>query len=334
MPKPVPVELVQFISGGTRFIVAGHKEPDGDCVGSQLALCSVLRRMGKAAVPCSAGPFKRTEVMPYEKYFSAAPAAADTNNARVIVVDCSTAERTGDLAPHLEGLPAAVIDHHAAGDHPASTPQAPVFLDAAAPSVTCLILSLIEAIGLTPSKEEAELLLFGLCTDTGFFRHLDSGGADTFLAAAKLAQAGASPKAAFAAINGGKSLDSRRLLGHILSRATALFDGRLIISFESGEDLEQFGLVSRDSDVLYQLLQSVAGVEAIAIVRQESAAACTIGLRSKDRIDVAAIAASFGGGGHRNAAGFSMNGSAAAVIDTIIEAFQTVFAPVAGSDIG
>ena len=329
MPKSVPVELVQFISSGEKFIVAGHKEPDGDCVGSQLALCSALRRLGKAAVPCSAGPFKRTEVMPYEGRFSAAPNAAEKDGARVILLDCSTLERSGDLARHLEGLPMAVIDHHATGDHGASSPQAPIFLDAAAPSTTCLILALIEAAGLGPSKEEAEFLLFGLCTDTGFFRHLDSGGSDTFLAAAKLARAGASPKEAFQAINGGKRLDSRRLLGHILSRAEALFDGRLIVSFETGEDAERFGLVSRDSDALYQLLQSVAGVEAIAIVRQESPGNCTVGLRSKDRIDVAALAASFGGGGHKNAAGFSMDGTVSLIMAALTRAFEKIFAPEA-----
>ena len=244
MKQPVPAELVDFIRGGEKFIVAGHKEPDGDCVGSQLALCSALRRLGKAAVPCSAGPFKRTEVMPYEGRFTAVPDAQTKNGARVIVVDCAKAERTGDLAKHLEGLPVAVIDHHAAGDNFCPAPHSPVFLDSGAPSVTVMILSLIEALGLSPAAEEAELLLFGLCTDTGFFRHLDSGSADVFSAAAKLASAGASPKAAFQAINGGKSLNSRLLLGNVLSRAQALFDGRLVLSFETLEDVRLLGLES------------------------------------------------------------------------------------------
>jgi phosphoesterase RecJ-like protein len=323
MALSVPPALIRFIESGSRFIIAGHKEPDGDCVGSQLALCSVLRRLGKEAVPCSAGPFKRTEVMPYAKRFRAAPDETEKDGARVIIVDCSSPERTGDLAPCLSGLPLAVIDHHATGETPPE--GTPFFLDPGAPSVTLLIFALIEALGLEPAREEAELLLFGLCTDTGFFRHIDSDGADTFSAAARMIRAGASPKAAFLAINGGKSLNSRILLGHILSRAESFFDGRLILSFEDYGDTARFGLEGRDSDSLYQLLQSVAGVEAIVIIRQETPENCTVGFRSRDAVDVAAIAASFGGGGHKNAAGLSINGTITGIKPKIIEAFGSVF---------
>jgi phosphoesterase RecJ-like protein len=321
----VPGELIQFIKTGSKFLVAGHKEPDGDCVGSQLALCAVLRRLGKEAVPCSAGPFKRTEVLPYASRFTAAPDAAEQENARVIVVDCSTPQRTGDLASFLEGLPAAVIDHHATGDHPASSMETPVFLAPEAPSVTFLILLLIEALGLTPAPEEAELLFFGLCTDTGFFRHVDAGGAETFAAASRMIRAGASPKAAFQAIHGGKSLGSRILMGILLARCESLFDGRLICTFERYEETRQFGLEGRDSDSLYQLLQSVAGVEAIVIIRQETPENCTVGLRSRDAVDVAAIAAGFGGGGHKNAAGISMAGTIEELRPKLLAAFETVF---------
>jgi phosphoesterase RecJ-like protein len=322
----VPDELIQFIKTGSKFLVAGHKEPDGDCVGSQLALCSVLRRMGKTALPCSAGPFKRTEIMPYADLFTAAPGEGARENARVIVVDCSAPQRAGDLAPFLKGLPIAVIDHHAAGDHPASSAETPVFLDAAAPSATFLILRLIEALGERLSREEAELLFFGLCTDTGFFRHVDQGGAETFTAAAQLVQAGADPKKTFQAIHGGKSLGSRILMGILLARAEPLFDGRLILSYEQYEETRRFGLEGRDSDSLYQMLQSVEGVEAIAIIRQETPENCTVGLRSRDAVDVSAIAASFGGGGHKNAAGFSINGAIAELRPQLIAAFEKVFA--------
>ncbi|MDR0622874.1 MAG: bifunctional oligoribonuclease/PAP phosphatase NrnA [Treponema sp.] len=320
----VPGELIQFIKNGSRFLVAGHKEPDGDCVGSQLALSSVLRRMGKEAVPCSAGPFKRTEVAPYAGLFTAAPEKKEPEDLRVIVVDCSAPYRTGDLAPCLEGLPVAVIDHHAAGDHPPSSVESPVFLDPGAPSVSFMILLLIEALGLTPTREEAELLLFGLCTDTGFFRHVDQGGADTFAAASRLIKAGASPKKTFQAIHGGKSLGSRILMGILLARMESFFDGRLLLTFERYEETRRFGLEGRDSDSLYQLLQSVAGVEAIVIIRQETPENCTVGLRSRDSIDVAAIAAGFGGGGHKNAAGFSAHGTIEEQRPKILAAFEKV----------
>jgi phosphoesterase RecJ-like protein len=311
--------LLEFIREGSKFLLAGHKEPDGDCVGSQLALASVLRRMGKTAVPCSAGPFKRTEIKPYASAFI--PRPGDREGARVIILDCSCRERTGDLEPFLEGLPTAVIDHHATGDRSAPL----LYLNPEAPATTFLVLTLIEALGLSPTAEEAELLLFGLATDTGFFRHVDQGGAETFRCAAALIGAGASPKKVFQAINGGKSLDSRILMGKVLRATRSFFGGKLLLSTESLEDTGRFGHEGRDSDTLYQLLQSVAGMEAIVIIRQESPENCTVGFRSRDAVDVGAIAAGFGGGGHKNAAGLSIAGTIEALEPKILEAFRTVF---------
>jgi phosphoesterase RecJ-like protein len=319
--KAVPAELVEYIEGGSRFIVAGHKEPDGDCVGSQLALASLLERLGKRAILCSAGPFKRPEVQPFAARFAERPGPEELADARVIVVDCSNLERTGDLAPLLSGLPAAIIDHHATNNGGSAV----AYVDTAAPAVTVLVLALIEAFGLEPTREEAELLLFGLCTDTGFFRHLDEGGAESLECAARMVRAGASPKRTFAAINGGKSVDSRILMGLVLSRVTAHFDGRLLLSYENIEDTERFGLQGRDSDSIYQMLQSVAGVEAIVLIRQETPTNCTVGFRSRDSVDVAAVAARFGGGGHKQAAGLSAPGTVDELREKILAAFAEVF---------
>jgi phosphoesterase RecJ-like protein len=322
-PVPVPPELLDFIRTGERFLIAGHKEPDGDCVGSSLALCSALRRLGKDAVPCSAGPFKRIEIKPFEGLFTAAPGEKECRGARVIVVDCSSVERTGDLESLLKGLPLALIDHHSAGLRPGE--ESVRFIDPAAPSVTFMILALIEALGLCPSREEAEQLFFGLCTDTGFFRHIGQEGAEAFSYAYRLICAGASPKKAFNAINGGKSFNSRILLGIQLSRAEEYFDGRLIYTSEEYGETQRFGLEGRDSDTLYQLLLAAAKVEAIVVVRQETPEKCTVGLRSRDRIDVAAVAADFGGGGHKNAAGFAADARIAGLKPKILARFEKIF---------
>jgi phosphoesterase RecJ-like protein len=347
-PLPVPSALLDFINRGAKFLVAGHQEPDGDCVGSQLALASVLRRLGKEAIPCSAGPFKRIEVTPYKDYFISRPGGKEREGAGVILMDCSGKDRTGDLEPALEGLPLAIIDHHATSPYvPAGPPASPepgeprpgespeprpsgggspvVYIDTGAPSVTFMTLGIIEALGLKPSPEEAELLLFGLCTDTGFFRHVDDRGAETFVRASRLIAAGASPKRVFQAINGGKSLDSRIFMGLVLSRVRSYFDGRLLLSVETYEDLQRFGSEGRDSDSLYQLLQSVKGVEAIGIIRQETPGNCTVGLRSRDAVDVAAIAQQFGGGGHKNAAGLSIDGTIDIIGPRILAAFEKIF---------
>jgi phosphoesterase RecJ-like protein len=325
-PVPVPPALLDFILTGAKFLLAGHLEPDGDSVGSQLALASALRRLGKEAIACSAGPFKRTEIRPYASAFLTRPGDAEREGARLIILDCGSPDRLGDLAPLLRGLPTAVIDHHAVGDFAAGEDSDPLrYLNPDAPATAFLVLELIDALGLSLNAEEAELLLFGLATDTGYFRHVDQGGAETFSCAARLIRSGANPKQAYQAIYGGKTLDSRILIGKILSRAQSWYGGKLILSVESLEDNRRYGLEGRDSDSFYQLLQTVAGMEAAVVIRQESPDHCTLGFRSRDAVDVAAVAAQFGGGGHKNAAGVRIAGTIEALRPKVIEAFRAIF---------
>jgi len=320
----VPNELVEYIKASSSFIVAGHKEPDGDCIGSQLALCSAIRRLGKKAIACSAGPYKRTELKKYVTQFSDFPGEF-LPDAKVIIVDCSGKERTGELLEHIEKYPCAVIDHHAAVTHAASTVNAPVYIEPSSPSCTLLIYKLITALGLQMTREEATLLLFGTCTDTGFFRHLTERNSFVFDAAAHMVRSGANPKKIFNTINGGKSLNSRILIGHILSRTESFFDGRLLISCETLEEYNSFGIESRDSDTLNQLFLSINGVKATVIIRQECADNCTVSLRSVDNINVAQIAASFNGGGHKNASGLTMKGDISFVKEKMLMAFSECF---------
>ncbi|MDR3168041.1 MAG: bifunctional oligoribonuclease/PAP phosphatase NrnA [Treponema sp.] len=263
--------------------------------------------------------------MPYENRFVSAPGEKEREGARVILLDCSSSSRAGDLADFLRGLPLAIVDHHIAGQDPDERAHSLVYLDAQAPSVTFMTLDIIEALGLRPTREEAELLFFGLCTDTGFFRHVDSQGAETFDYAARLIRAGANPKEAFHAINGGKTLASRKLLGIQLFRSEAYFGGKFILTSEEYEETQQFGLEGRDSDNLYQLLLSVNGIEAVAIIRQETSEKCTLGFRSRDKIDVAQVALQFGGGGHKIAAGASLAGTIEELRPRVLAAFEKVF---------
>jgi bifunctional oligoribonuclease and PAP phosphatase NrnA len=316
----VPQELLDFITENKRFLLVGHKEPDGDCIGSQLALASALHRMGKEAQVYSAGPFKRPEIKDFETSFKSTISAAEKKDACIIVLDCSALSRTGDLEDSLAKCPLAFIDHHASSDASGDIR----FIDAKAPSVTFMVLHILEALGHQLNSEEAKLLFLGLMTDTGFFRHLDNTTSRVFSAAARLVAAGANPKHCFHAINGGKSLESRKLLGILLQRAELYCNGKLLISWEEEAETAQFGMEGRDSDALYQLLISVQGVEAVVVIRQESAETCTVGFRSLDTVDVAVIAASFGGGGHKQAAGLAIDTKIATLKPKIIQAFTTV----------
>jgi phosphoesterase RecJ-like protein len=323
--KNVPDELFTFIKTGSKFIVAGHKEPDGDCIGCQLALRSALVRLGKSAIVCTAGPFKRTELKNYQNQFKNIPTEEEKSGAKVLIVDCQNIERTGNLQDFIKELPHAIIDHHVNVINPLSTVEAPVYVDENASSCTILIEKLITAFDLELTAEEASLLLFGICTDTGFFRHLTEKNDNIFESAARMVRHGASPRKIFKIINGGKSFNSRKMTGNILSRIESYCDGRLIISNETLEEYKNYGLEGRDSDTLFQMLLAIEGVEAIAIIRQESEEICTVSLRSSDKIDVAHIAASFQGGGHKNAAGLTMKGDISFVKQIMLESFSKIF---------
>jgi phosphoesterase RecJ-like protein len=323
-----PADFLDFIKKYNKFILAGHEEPDADCIGSQLALASLLNRLGKTALLKSAGPFRKTEVLPYKDLFSAEISAEDRAGAAALIVDCSAPSRTGSLCEGLKTLPLGVIDHHAAGAlcDGAGSDGSPVctYIEAAAPSSTVLVFSLFKALPLDFTADEARLLFLGLCADSGFFRHIDSGGGEIFRIAAELAEAGASPKETFAKIFGGKSLNSRLLLGTVLSHTETYFGGKLLIVVEELAETERYGIENRDSDTLYKLLMEIEGVEAVAALRQSSPTQCAIGMRSRDSVDVSKAAAIFGGGGHKNAAGAYVEGSIAGLKQSVLNEFEKI----------
>ena len=306
----VPEELLEFIRGHESFLIIGHQEPDADCIGSQLALGSFLVRQGKTVKQYNHGPFKRAEINRYQPLFAPRVDPFDkVSRPGVVIVDCSTLDRVGDVAQDLADLDVAVIDHHAVGQ-----PFGRVrWIEPQRSSSTWLVHRLMTAMQQTPTEEEAFWLLLGLATDTGFFRHLEAGSQDTFETAAALAEAGASPKAVFQQIHGGKVLANQKLMGLVLSRTESHFDGKVLYSWEELRDRAAFGAENRESDVIYQTLQGVTGVELVVLLRQDTDASVTGGLRSRSYLDVGVLAQKFGGGGHVRASGFSCAGTVAEI---------------------
>ncbi len=319
----IPACLRDFFAGHDNFLLMSHTEPDGDAIGSQLALASFLRRIGKRAGLFSPGPFRRPEIMQWKPLFQERiPASERGSGSAAVILDCSTGERIGEgLASDIEGLPAAVIDHHASGEVFGNCR----FVEPTAPSVTYLVLLLIEALGHSPDLEEARFILFGLCTDTGFFRHLGPGSREVFRAVARLTEAGASTQEVHRMVYGGRTLPARHLLGRLLERTEAHFGGRLLLTVETLRDKAQLGIESRDSDMLFQLLQSVSGCEAVALIREEEPGQSSVGLRSRNPVDVGSFARDHGGGGHRNAAGYNRAGDAASVRNELLADMGGVF---------
>ena len=305
-PGPViPPELLAFLRDYTTFYLVGHIDPDGDCIASALTLSSYLERVhGKRARCLNAGPFHRREIRHYRDDFDAHLDPGERERApapAAIVLDCSTPDRIGSLRDGIEGLPLAVIDHHAATE-----PYGDVRLVVPTAAATCYLIQLLmEEAGGGISPKEAGLLLFGIATDTGYFRHLEPGSSGVLSAVSRLMTAGASPRRTHEQMFGGHTASSRQLLGVLLARAEFFCDGAGVITWETREDVERYGRESRDSDTLYQLLFGISGVRTAALVRHETESSVSGSLRSIDDLDVRAIARSFGGGGHQRAAGFT-----------------------------
>ena len=319
----VPAAVAGFLSDYDRYLVVGHVEPDGDCVASSLVLARFLERRGKSAVLADEGPFDRPEVAAFQSLFRADPPPTAPGRTAAVVVDCSTADRLGGLGAAVAGLPVLVIDHHAAGQ-----PFGAVrWVEPSAPAVAYLVQLLLESLGERIPAEDAELLLFGLSTDTGFFRHLGEGTSDTFQAVARLVEAGGSPQRVYRRIYAGWTLPWVRLLGVALSRAENRLDGQVLLTWWTLADFRNTGAsFSRGSDEVYRALQTVADAEVIVFLRQEAQRRFSVGLRSAGRVDVGSLAQAMGGGGHPQAAGCTLTGTLSEVRRAVLAALESKLA--------
>jgi len=304
-----------FIEAHRHYLLLGHADPDADCLGSQLVLRSWLGRMGKSAVCLSEGPFERPEIRGFASDFSQAVDAASLTGAGAVLVDCSSLERVGSVGRFAQGLQTLVIDHHASGE-PFGDSR---LVDPQAASSTLLVLRLIESFEMLPTPEEAHLLLLGFCTDTGFFRHLDQRGADALREVARLLDHGASPQRSFRDIYGGRSIGQTRLLGRLLDRTESHAGGRILLTWVTLADVRETGGTSRGLNELYQYLQMIGGSEVVVLIKEDSATECSVSLRSTGGHDVGSVAKSFGGGGHRSAAGYTASSSVAEARRLILE---------------
>ena len=323
-------QVLDALCEADSLVVLGHEEPDGDCVASQLALAEFLSSRGKRVGIYSAGPFNRYEIRGYAARFRPAIEAETLRRGPLaVLLDCASPERTGSLAGQLEGLRTVVIDHHPPG--PPGAPDADFgdlrLVDPSAPATAYLVQLLLESSGAAIGPDLASLLLLGLCTDTGFFCHVPAGNTAAFEAAARLVACGASPRATHQRIYGGRSFAHRRLLGTLLQRTERFHDGRVLFTYQSLADLHALGDGPAGQDELYQLLRTVDGSDVLAFVRERRAGECSVSLRSAPAVDVAAVARHFGGGGHRQAAGFTWTGT----VDTLRPLLISRLAPETGS---
>ena len=315
-------KLIDFINSYDNFYIFGHRDPDADCICSQLALSVFLKKRGKKTVLFAELPLTRPEITELENHFkgSADNLNKDSKTA-AIILDCSTPERTGKFAETVKQFPYAVIDHHKTGEITGIAG----YIDPETPSTTLLIFKLIKTMGASPDKETAELLFTGMCTDTGFFRHLEENSSQTLKDAAELVEAGVSPNKIFYKIHGNRTLSSRNLLGKILTRAEKHFSGKLVTTYETYLDFNIHKENERDNDLVYQLLTATAETDVIAFIKEDKPGECSVSLRTTGDTDLSKIAKDFNGGGHRKASGFSFSGDRKKTEEAILSYFSKIY---------
>lgn len=313
----------KFIDSHETFIIAGHKEPDGDCVSSCLGISFILEHFNKPYIIFNLGPFKRNEIKKFgDKFVNEIPFMSQTEieECGLIIADCSELSRIGDTETDLKSFDTFIIDHHKT----ANVEGENNIIDSTSPAAACLVQQLFESLVGKPDEYQAYIFFFGLATDTGYFRYLTTDSSEVFKASARLVDYGANPKKIYQEITSGKAWDTRKLLGILLNRAERYCNGKLVATYETMEDTKKYGQEGRDSDALYSLMLEVENVEAVVFLRQESEFNCTMGLRSKDDCDVSQIAAKFGGGGHKNASGASTEGRIETILPVVIKEFSKV----------
>jgi phosphoesterase RecJ-like protein len=304
-----------------RFLLVTHENPDGDALGSLLATATALRQLGKDAVMYLPG---RTPLpseygfMPLDDLVREPP---DDAAERVLVaVDCAKAERIGDEEALSRAPLVLNIDHH----HD-NTRFGDLDLIVADASSTGEVLRDVFAelqVELTP--ELAEPLYIALVTDTGRFQYANTTPKALRLAA-ELVEAGADIHAVFQQVYESVEFAKLKLLARALDRAEVLEGGRIVVSHLVRTDFGEVGAAEPYSEGIIDYLRAVEGAELAVLVREqlnEDAPAYKGSLRSSiDELDVSAIARLFGGGGHRQAAGFSTDLPLEEIVEQIRKGF-------------
>jgi bifunctional oligoribonuclease and PAP phosphatase NrnA len=301
--------VLKEIQRRERFVLTSHARPDGDAVGSTLACSEILRRMGKTAeVVLRDGVPRVYQHLPF--------AAGVIHSSRLngnydaaVILECDSIQRT-----RLEGLDRHFlisIDHHKSG-----RPFADInWIDPKAVATAELVYKLARAAGVTITPEIATCLYMGVLTDTGSFM-FEGTNEHTFELARELVMAGADPSKCARHVYFGHSTAKLRLLGAALSALQR--QGPLAWIWATQEQMERVGAKEEDCEGLVNYALSIGDVEVAVFFRELPEGRFRVSLRSKGRLDVAAIAEQFGGGGHTCASGCSVDGPLHAAVESVL----------------
>jgi bifunctional oligoribonuclease and PAP phosphatase NrnA len=320
-----PEDLLKKIRLGNRFLLTSHINPDGDAIGSELGLARLLRSMGKGAVVWNRDPIPTIyRPLPGSERVHTGeepPAGFPDRFDAIVVLECPSPDRTG-LEQHLSARPIINIDHHLGNQLYGSVN----WVDSAAPAVGEMVYRLAQGLKLTLDPETASCLYLTLVTDTGGFRFSNATPA-AFEAAAALVRDGAHPEQVSQWLYESQPLPVVRLIGEMLQTLEIHEDGRVATARLTPEMFERVGAQPGDSEGLIDFPRSIAGVEAVALIRQREDGTHKVSLRSRGEVDVEKIARHHGGGGHRNAAGFVLEGDGEEARQKVAQALAAALVP-------
>lgn len=299
-----PAEVAEVLAQpGERFVVTAHHNPDGDAIGSMLGLARALRGAGQDVVLAHPDP----EPVPSDLAFLVAdgeeivPAPPDDLADRVLVtVDCASEHRLWHEPVHEGARLLVNVDHHQDNTRFGDLN----LVEPLASSTAEVIAGVIAAVGWPLTADVAEPLYVGLVTDTGRFGYSNTRPAAHRVAAA-LIEAGVDPAEMSRRLFEEQPLDRLLLTGRALERARSLAGGRMLGAVLTRDDFAAAG--GDDTEGIVEVMRGVRGISAAAFVREAGPdGAWRTSLRSADpALDVSEIARQEGGGGHREAAGFS-----------------------------
>lgn len=304
-------QAAQTISATGNIVLATHIRPDGDALGSLLGFADILEGMGKRVVCYLEEPVSDLySFLPHR-------CQVETDLARVfafvrecgddimgICLDCGDLERLGKSGPELKKIhPFLIIDHHQGNSGFGDL----AWIEPHRSSTGEMIHDLAVEMEAHISKDAADCLYTAIATDTGSFRY-DSTSDHTFAVAGNLVACGVQPAVISKYLYENATFGRLHLMQQVLATLESFFDNRVGVIRISREMLQATGTTLEDSEGFINLPRSVGDVRIAVFLKEndEQKSNVSVSLRAKGDYDVAAVAAQFGGGGHRNAAGFRM----------------------------
>jgi len=320
--------VADAIRSNDRFLLVTHENPDGDALGSLLATKLALDTLGKDSVMYLYGDAPLPREYGFMELSGIRRKPPDDAGERVLVaLDCANETRMAPDTTLLENAPLTLdIDHH----HDNSRFGQVNLVVGDASSTGEVLRDVFAELGVELTPEIAEALYIAVVTDTGRFQYTNTTSKALRLAG-ELVDAGADVHRVFQAVYESVELAKLKLLGRVLDRAQVYEGGRLVVSYLLRSDFTELNVAEAFSEGLIDYLRAVEGADMAALIREpprREGPPRRISLRaSNDELDVSAIARKSGGGGHRQAAGFSSDAS----VEEITEFIHREFRAAAGA---